>query len=423
MIKTDVCIVGAGPGGCATALKLSHLGVPCVLVDKAVFPRDKICGDAISGKTTTVLGRIDQGIIERFEADRQLQTDVWGIRFVSPNNKEIDVPYRPHYDTRKDKKQGFVSKRIEFDNFLVEEVKKRDNVDFYENTSIDIYEKTEGGYYVANKAKTFAVDARLLIVANGAHSKFSRHHAGLEKDPAHHAGAVRAYYKNVDGMHADGFIELHFLKEINPGYFWIFPLPGGYANVGLGMRSDFISKRKYNLREGMKNLIESHPRIKERFKNAELVDKVTGFGLPLGSKKRPISGDHYMLIGDAGHLIDPLSGEGIGNAIYSGFIAAEQAEQCLAKNDFTAGFMHAYDVRVERVLGKEMQLSYALQKLMARPWLVNLTANWVSRNRSLLDVISLMYQDVEVRKKAVNPLFWLKVVLGRVDVAALSRAK
>ncbi|MEO1257169.1 MAG: NAD(P)/FAD-dependent oxidoreductase [Bacteroidota bacterium] len=423
MIKTDVCIVGAGPGGCATALKLSHLGIPCVLVDKAVFPRDKICGDAISGKTTTILGRIDPGIIERFEADRQLQTDVWGIRFVSPNDKEIDVPYRPHYDTEKDKKQGFVSKRIEFDNFLVEEVKKRDNIELHENTSIDIYEKNAGGYYVANKAKTFEVNARLLIVANGAHSKFSRHHAGLEKDPAHHAGAVRAYYKNVEGMHADGFIELHFLKEINPGYFWIFPLPGGYANVGLGMRSDFISKRKYNLREGMKNLINHHPRIKDRFKNAELVDKVTGFGLPLGSKKRPISGDHFMLIGDAGHLIDPLSGEGIGNAIYSGFIAAEQAEQCLAKNDFSAKFMKAYDVRVERVLGKEMQLSYALQKLMTRPWLVNLTANWVSRNRSLLDVISLMYQDMEVRKKAVNPLFWLKMVFGKVDVATLGKQR
>ena len=423
MLKTEVCIVGAGPGGAATALKLSHLGIPCVLVDKAVFPRDKICGDAISGKTTTILGRIDPAIVERFEANAQLQTDVWGIRFVSPNNKEIDVPYRPRYDKGKDPKQGFVSKRIEFDNFLVEEVKKRDNIDLFENTSIDIYEKTDGGYRVSNKKKTFVVEARLLIVSNGANSNFSRHHAGLEKDPAHHAGAVRAYYKNVGGMHPDGFIELHFLKEINPGYFWIFPLPGGHANVGLGMRSDYISKRKYNLREGMQQLIENHPRLQERFKNAELVDKITGYGLPLGSKKRPISGDHFMLIGDAGHLIDPLSGEGIGNAIYSGFIAAEQAQQCLEKNDFTAKFMEAYDVRVERVLGKEMQLSYALQKMMARPWLVNLTANWVSRNRALLDVISMMYVDMEVRKMALSPLFWVKMIMGKVDMEQLGKSK
>ena len=62
--------------------------------------------------------------------------------------------------------------------------------------------------------------------------------------------------------------------------------------------------------------------------------------------------------------------------------------QCLNKNDFSAIFMKAYDVRVERVLGKEMQLSYRLQKMMARPWLVNLTANWVTRNRTLIDLIS-----------------------------------
>lgn len=420
-LKTDVCIVGAGPGGAATALKLSYLGISCVLIDKATFPRDKICGDAISGKTATILGRIDPTIIERFEAAVQLQTEIWGIRFVAPNNKEIDVPFRPNYDPKNDPKQGYVSKRIDFDNFLVEEVRKRDNILFFENTAIDDFEKTPTGYHLSNKQKNFSVDARLLIVSNGANSNFSRHHAGLEKDPAHHAGAVRAYYKNVEGLHPDGFIELHFLQKINPGYFWVFPLPGGYANVGLGMRSDHISKRQYNLREGLQDIIDTHPRLRERFKNAELEGKITGFGLPLGSKKRPISGSHFMLVGDAGHLIDPLSGEGIGNAIYSGYIAAEQTQQCLEKNDFSAAFMQAYDERVERVLGKEMQLSYGLQKMMSRPWLVNLTANWVSRNRTLLDVISLMYIDLDVRKKALNPLFWLKMILGKVNVEQLGK--
>ncbi len=419
MIQTEVCIVGAGPGGAATALKLSHMGIPCVLIDKAVFPRDKICGDAISGKSATILGRIDPAIVERFEAAHEIQTDIWGIRFVAPNNKEIDVPFRPNYDTEKDPKQGYVSKRIDFDNLLVEEVKKRSDIQFFENTAIDKYERTPHGYRLKDKSGDFLVECRILIVSNGANSNFSRHHAGLEKDPVHHAGAVRAYYKNVKGLHPDGYIELHFLKEINPGYFWIFPLPGGYANVGLGMRSDYISKKKYNLRTELSNVLNSHPKLKERFKGAELEGKITGYGLPLGSKKRTISGGHFMLVGDAGHLIDPLSGEGIGNAIYSGFIAAEQAEQCLKNDEFSAQFMQAYDKRVERVLGKEMQLSFSLQKMMARPWLVNLCANWVSRNRTLIDVISLMYIDIEVRKKALNPLFWIRLMLGRVDVGKL----
>ena len=413
MLKTDICIVGAGPGGAATALKLSHLNIPCVLVDKATFPRDKICGDAISGKAVTILRRIDPAIMERFEATVTEQTHVWGIRFVSPKAKEIDVPFRLDYDPGNDPKQGFVSKRIDFDKMLIGEVKRRENIDLYEGVTIENYEKTKAGYRISSKDQSFVVETRLLVVANGAHSSFSRHHAGLKKDEKHHAGAVRAYYRNVTGMHPDGFIELHFLKDIIPGYLWIFPLPGGYANVGLGMRSDYISKRRFNLGKSMQELIKNSPHLQERFKDAELTGKIAGYGLPLGSKKRHISGDHFMLIGDAGHLIDPLSGEGIGNAIYSGFIAAEQAQKCLETSNFSASFMKAYDERVERVLGKEMEISYRLQQMMARPWLVNLLANWVARNRSLLDVIARMYTDLEVRKKALNPFFWLKLLAGR----------
>ncbi|MBI5914963.1 MAG: geranylgeranyl reductase family protein [Bacteroidetes bacterium] len=414
MKKTAVCIVGAGPGGAATALKLHHLGIPCVLVDKAVFPRDKVCGDAISGKVALVLRRIDPAIMERFEAADTEQTSVWGIRFVAPNKKEIEVPFRIGYDPNIDPKQGYVSKRTDFDLRLVEEVKRCDSIDFHEGISIEKYEKTPDGYRVSNADGSFQVEAPLLVVANGANSAFSRHHAGLEKDEKHHAGAVRAYYRNVTGMHPDGFIELHFLKEINPGYLWIFPLPGGHANVGLGMRSDFISKRRYNLTKGLQGLLESHADLRERFKNAEQMGKFTGYGLPLGSKKRHISGDHFMLVGDAGHLIDPLSGEGIGNAVYSGFIAAEQAQKCLETNDFSPKTMEAYDVRVARVLRKEMEMSYRLQQMMARPWLVNLMANWVSRDRRLIYLIAQMYSDMDVRKKAFNPLFWVKLLMGKV---------
>jgi menaquinone-9 beta-reductase len=183
--------------------------------------------------------------------------------------------------------------------------------------------------------------------------------------------------------------------------------------VGLGMRSDFISRRRYNLTKGMQEIITSHPAFKERFRNAELAGKITGYGLPLGSKKRTLSGDHFMLVGDAGHLIDPLSGEGIGNAIYSGYIAAEQAQQCLSSNDFSAKTMQAYDLRVARVLGKEMEMSYRIQQLMTKPWLVNFTANRVVKNPNLIYMIAQMYTDLEVRKKALNPLFWIKNLMKR----------
>ena len=413
MTETDICIVGAGPGGAGTALKLSYLGIPCVLIDKAVFPRDKICGDAISGKVTTLLNRLDPQILSRFHGMQRQQIDVWGIKFAAPNGRDIDVPFSVNFNKEVDTAPGYVSKRVDFDNFLIDEVRRRENITFHDNTEVKNYEKTDDGWIITDKTGNFQVKCKLLIQAGGAYNPFSRHQAGLEKDDKHYAAAVRAYYKNVGQMHDDNFIELHFVKEITPGYFWIFPLPDGGANVGLGMRSDFVSKQKINLKKAMLDIIENNPKFKDRFAGATLEGKITGYGLPLGSKKRPISGENYLLVGDAGHLIDPLTGEGIGNAIYSGFIAAELAEKCLADKRFDAQYLKAYDVRVARVLYSEMRLSYQLQRTLRYPWLANTLANLVARNRKFIYLISEMYTDFALRKQLINPIFWFKLLSGR----------
>ncbi len=409
MPTDQIVILGAGPGGCAAALKLHQLGLRCTLIDKASFPRDKVCGDAVSGKALTILRRIDPGIERRLLAQRHQYMLIWGIRFVAPNGITTDVPFRKGYDPGSDPVQGLVSRRMDFDNFLVEEVQRCEGVDLQQATQIRRIERVDNGFLlVSDNGQRWQTP--LLIVANGAQSAFARQHAGLKKDPAHFAGAVRAYFEGVEGLHPDGFIELHFLKEITPGYFWIFPLPDGSANVGLGMRSDYIARHRINLRKTLLRLIESHPALEARFRKASMQGEVKGFPLPLGSKLQSLSGDHYMLVGDAGHLIDPLSGEGIGNAIYSGFMAAEQALHCLETGNFGRSFLKAYDARVERVLGAEMKLSYQLQRFMSRVWLVNLTARLVAARPDLIYTISDMYADLALRKQVFNPLFWIKKV-------------
>lgn len=412
MIQTDVCIIGAGPGGVATALKLSYMGIPSVLVDKISFPRDKVCGDAISGKVTTLLNRLDPEIMSRFTG-KAIQSDVWGVRFVAPNRKALDIPFKANYVRDIATAPGYVSKRMDFDHFLIEEVKRRANIQYYDQQYIKHYEAHEEGYIVANEDRSFSVSCKILIDSSGAHSIFSRKYAGLEKDSKHHAAAVRAYYRNVKGIVKDNFIELHFVKELTPGYFWIFPLPNGEANVGLGMRSDIVRRKGINLRKSFADIIENHPAYKDRFEHAERIGKVEGYGLPLGSKTRVISGAHFMLVGDAGHLVDPLTGEGIGNAFYSGFIAAEQAQKCLEVQNFSASFMKAYDVRVARVLGTEMKLSYKMQKVGTYPFLLNIVANIIYHNKKIINLISGMYTDFDLREKLVKPLFWVKLLFKR----------
>lgn len=412
MITTSVCIIGAGPGGATAALQLDRLGISCVVVDKAVFPRDKVCGDGLSGKVITGLQKIDPAIAARLQQFVEKENS-WGVTFVSPGRQSMDVPYKPDYNKHEEAPIGFVCKRIHFDNFMVEELKRSPNVRLFEGTSVDKYTAEEDGYLVSNAAGDFKVKAQLLIVANGAHSSFTREVAGIRMEPKYYAAGIRAYYKGVKGMHADSFIELHFLKNLLPGYLWIFPLPNGEANVGMDMLSDAVRDRKVNLKTLLTDTLRQDPVFAERFRDAEMTSSLDGYGLPLGSKKRRLSGNRYMLVGDAAFIIDPFTGEGIGNAIYSGAIAAKQAAACLAANNFSTEVMMAYDESVYRVLGPELRLSYKLQQLVKYPRLFNWLMKMGMRNKQLRDVISSMFYEVDLRKKLTRPSFYFKLLLNR----------
>ena len=417
MSYSPILIIGAGPAGAATALRLSYLGVSSVLIDKATFPRDKVCGDALSGKVAVLLDRLDPAIMNRFR-EKYRPVDVWGMRFSAPSARQFEIPFSVNYQRNPDKAPGYVSKRLDFDNFLIEEVRRRENIDLHLGTEIGGWEKTAEGYTVTTKDKSKSWSCNLLIDGSGAHSRFSRKGAGLEIDHDHHAAAVRAYYKGVKGCHPDNFIELHFLDNYSPGYFWIFPLPNGEANIGLGMRSDILKKKKLNLRGALDEIIAS-PQFRDRFAGAEQTDPTVGYGLPLGSKDRVLSGDNYLLIGDAGHLIDPLTGEGIGNGIYSGYIAAELAEKCLAEQRFDAEFLAAYDVRIARVLRSEMRISYRLQQTLQWKTLTNFLARLIAANPKIIKVLSMVYTDLDMRKQLLKPWFWWRILRADPDESLL----
>lgn len=416
MLETKVCIVGAGPAGAAAALQLAQLGIACVVVDKAVFPRDKVCGDGLSGKVLTALNRIDPAIAGRLKT-AGFKVNSWGVTFVSPARHSLDVGYRPDYSSdnaaHKETPIGYVCKRIDFDHFLVEEIKRRSEIQLFEGISIDQYERTPDGYIVSDKSGQFKVKAPLLIIANGAHSSFTKEIAGITMEPEHYIAGIRAYYKNVSGNNADNFIELHFLKQLLPGYFWIFPLPNGEANVGVGVLSETVREKKLNLKKEMLDIIQNDPVMKERFRHAELISGIDGYGLPLGSKVRTLSGDHYMLTGDAAYLIDPFTGEGIGNGLYSGRIAALKAAEALEANDFSAAKLAAYDAEVYRIMGPELKLSHRLQKLVKKPWLFNMLMKISSRNKQLQSLLSSMFYEVDLRKKLASPTFYVKLLFNR----------
>jgi len=158
--------------------------------------------------------------------------------------------------------------------------------------------------------------------------------------------------------------------------------------------------------------IKENPTIRHRFEQAEEIDSVKGWGLPLASQKRPLSGERFVLVGDAGSLIDPFTGEGIGNAMFSAKIAAEVIAEAVEKNDYSAGFLKEYDRQLYDRLWDEINLSYKIQRLVQHRWLFNFVINRLHKNKRLMDTFSLMFNDLDMREKLKSPLFYLRLLFN-----------
>ncbi|MFN8276435.1 MAG: geranylgeranyl reductase family protein [Chitinophagales bacterium] len=407
-IMGEVVIIGGGPAGATTALRLAQLGVRSTVIDKATFPRDKICGDALSGKTVEVIRKLNALWLDEIRS-KEVFLGSYGVTFVAPSGEALRVPFKKDF-TPGDAAPGFISRRIDFDDWLIEKVRMEPLITLVEGVACRHFERLPNGYRI--QAGDNWIDASLVIAADGAQSAFAKQEGGLQKEAAHNCFGLRAYFEGVSGLDEQHFIELHFLKEFLPGYFWIFPLPGGRANVGVGMRADVISSKKIALKKSFETLITTHPQLRQRFSKARLEGTVKQFGLPLGSKKRQLSGANFLLCGDAAMLIDPFTGEGIGNAMMSGLIAAEVAASACKNANYDATFLSAYDQRVYQRLGSELQLSYRMQQLVRFPWLFNLVVRKANSNPVLKETISCMFEDIDLRERLKDPRFYFRLIFG-----------
>lgn len=408
MTDTTITILGGGPAGLTCGLFLAKENIPFTILEKSFYPRDKICGDAISGSSLYVMRRL----FPEFPAELQDLPKTFpsrGINFFAPNGKMLKIPYMPSKPQAT--APGFTVRRSDFDHFLARKLKEMMPHSLTEGFEVKKIEKTQEGFRLDDGSRN--IDTRLLIVADGAHSTFIRIFRPNTLGKKHFSAGLRQYYTNVEGMSGSHFIELHFLKDLLPGYFWIFPLTENSANVGLGVRSDVVSRKKMNLNKLLQHIITEHPGIKERFRQAIPQESPRGFGLPLSSPKTGYSGDGYLLTGDAGHLIDPFSGEGIGNAMLSGMLAAGIAVRAREEMNFSKAFLSQYDQELNGKLSNELSVSASLQALAFYPGLFNFVVNKALKNKTLRDTFSAMLNQADLRKQFQNPLFYLKLLTNK----------
>lgn len=355
----DVLIVGAGPTGTACALALKDSGLKVGLLDKASFPRDKVCGDAITGKAVKALAALAAGYVEELSR-LQPKMDLHATRFATSQGIEGTLNW---------KLKNFICKRLHFDDFLLHLVAKNTDTEIITGTGVSSAELTADHAQVQTNSGTFS--GKILVGCDGAQSVIAKQLAGFTVNRDHYSGAVRAYYTNVKGCR-EGRNEVFYSKKFRPGYFWIFPAGDDVCNVGFGMLSRTIARRRLNLPQSLFDVIGSFPELKERFAEATLLSKPQGMGLPLGTRKLSISGHRYLLCGDAASLIDPLSGDGIGNGMVSGILAAEHIIANSPAPSFTSEINKAYDRKVYAELGPELRKNTRILRLESRfPFLID----------------------------------------------------
>ncbi len=402
-LKFDVVIVGAGPAGCSAAFMLSGKGLKIALLDKDTFPRDKICGDAFGADVTKQFHLMNEDLTKKLQQFTN-KVPSNGVRFFSPNHKLMDIDFA----VPKDKfGGGFVAKRLDFDNFYFSEVSTLSDVEIFQNQQVT--EVVSSREKILLKTSTSSFEAKMALGADGAHSVLKRKLTENKVEKNHYCAGLRQYYANVNGFHPGNHIELHFYKELLPGYFWIFPLPNNNANVGLGMLSSEVSKKKINLKNKLTELIANHPNLKERFKDAKPLENIQGYGLPVGSMKRSISGTRFLLLGDAAGLIDPFTGEGIANAIRSGRVAAAHVLKCFEQNQFDADFNLQYDKEIYYKMWTEFRFGHSMQRLFRYPRIINFVVKKANKNKSVQLMLSAMLNNFDMKKELVKPSFYFKL--------------
>jgi geranylgeranyl reductase family protein len=407
-VKSDITIIGAGPAGIAAAITLGKKGIPCLLVDKMNSPKAKICGDGLSGKVLSTLNRIDTSFVPEI-ARSGFASNSEAVRFFSPGLKMMELSFLSKQTSRP---AGFVCKRIDFDHFLLQKAFSFPGIRYEAGIQIEEISRKNGLVTLESKSNNFTVETSIVLLAAGSCRKLVRQLDPSCVNESEEGTGVRGYFENVGGSDRKNAIEIHFLRELLPWYLWIFPFRDGSANVGLALPDKLARKNPLSLKELLFNLINKYPHLKSRFANAKLTGRIEAGRLPFYSGRQGISGDNFMLLGDAARLIDPFTGEGIGNAMISGCFAAEIAMECAANNDFSRLQTDSYREMIYNKLGTELELGLNLQKLASSPLLLNFVIGKASRNERTRKRISRMLYDDNEKEQLGKTLFYLKLAFG-----------
>jgi len=378
----NAIVVGAGPAGCSAAYFLAKQDHDVLLVDRAKFPRDKVCGDAVSPRALAFLESI--GASKKVETSGAFKVD--GAIVSSPKGTVMKgiVPSIEGF-----RNYGYVFPRKDFDSLLLEHIQGLPNVEFVEKCKVKDVVYEEGyvrGLRAVHNGFPVKLKGEVIIGADGTNSIIAQKLSLKNQNPKHRAFGIRAYFDDVDGL--DNYIEIHYDRSVIPGYAWIFPTGRRSANVGVGITSRFAMTK--GIKETFKAFVEKSEFAAVKLKDARVREySLKGWSIPLGSFPGCRSAGNVILTGDAGSMVDPLTGEGIYYALRSGELSAKALGMCLKEENGLRNLGRIYEKLWKKAFKwNEYRIGYFYQRFLRSEAFLNISISRAAQNRKKAQVLA-----------------------------------
>lgn len=362
MASPDVLVVGAGPAGSVAALVLARAGASVQLIDRAAFPRTKLCGDTVNPGTLAISDRLGLGGAIRAHA-----RPMTGMLVTGPGGATIAADYP-------DNLCGAAIERRDFDLVLLNAAVAA-GVDFLPAVQALAPLMTARGSRVAgvrvrHGARASDLRARLVIAADGRSSRVAAALGLIRFAASPKRWAFGAYFTDVGRVTSRG--EMHIRAD---GYIGVAPLPGGLTNVCVVRELQNLRGSRACIKKTFAQAIEADPPLRGRFAEARQASAVTSLG-PLAVEATAVGCPGLLLAGDAAGFIDPMTGDGLRFALRGGELAAEAA---LVELDRGAPAHERLRAGRTREFAGKLRLNRALRSLVASPRAVGLAAAVASR--------------------------------------------
>ena len=411
-IETDVLVVGAGPGGTAAAYHLARHGLDVTIVDKAAFPREKVCGDGLTPRGVAAMVRM--GI----DSDQPGFERVMGLR-VHSRSAAIDLPWPelssfPGY--------GLVMPRLDFDEMLAERAKKA-GARMMELTEALGPIQEDGWVRGATvrpaddrDAEPTEIRARFTVAADGAASRFAKP-AGVQRDATLPLGiAARRYYRSPyhPGPWFESWLDLWEGDMLLPGYGWLFPVSGGQLNLGAGLLNTFKNFKEISaqrLFDAFATMMPPEWEIDED--HAE--GRVLSGPLPMGMNRKPPAVPGLLLVGDAAGVVNPFNGEGIAYAIETGELVAELLHEALVTD--RPGLTMMYPAMLKERYGNYFKIGRGFARVIGRPAVMGRATKYALPNQRIMEFAMRVMANLSDGKDgdAEDRLFYLVQRLVRAS--------